>query len=127
MTESVRRVNFNSKKLEMNLTSAFHPLRTLIADLSSARVTIEFLLMAGAVAGLFIGLAVARPAQGCAALLAVPLAMFAYVWWWQSQNPDKLRSISGLDFLFGPLWPSLGAVGGFFVGMLIRSLLQKSR
>ena len=88
-------------------------------------MTIEFLVVAGLVAGLLIGVAVSKPGQGCVLLLAVPVASFAYIWWWQSQNPDKLRSTSALDFVFGPLWPSLGAVAGFFAGILLRSLLQK--
>jgi hypothetical protein len=90
-------------------------------------MTIAMLLGAGFVAGLLLGVAFAEPAYGCAFLLTVSVAMFGYIWWWQSQNPDELRSTSSLDFLFGPLWPSLGAVGGFLAGVLLRTLFQKLR
>ena len=88
-------------------------------------LTITQLLVAGFVAGLLIGIVLSRPKVGCVGLLAVPVGMFAYIWWWQGQNPDKLRSTSGLDFVFGPLWPSLGAIGGYLVGVALRSLLSK--
>jgi len=90
-------------------------------------MTIELLLGAGFVAGLLLGVVFREPAYGCAFLITIPVAMFGYIWWWQSQNPDKLRSTSSLEFLFGPLWPSLGAVGGFIAAMLLRSLLRKLR
>ncbi len=83
-------------------------------------MTIEFLLFWGFVAGLIVGALMAKPQLGCLILLAVPVAMIAYISWWQGENPGKLRSTSGLDFLFGPLWPSLGAIGGLFVGKLMR-------
>jgi hypothetical protein len=88
-------------------------------------MTIEILLVAGFVVGLLIGAASPKPMYGCLFLLAVPVGMFAYMWWWQSQNPDKLHSTSALDLLFGPLWPSLGAIGGFVTALLLRWLLQK--
>ena len=88
-------------------------------------LTITQLLVCGFVAGLLIGIVLPHPKIGCMGLLAVPVAMFAYIWWWQGQNPDKLRSTSGLDFVFGPLWPSLGAIGGYLAGMALRSLLSK--
>lgn len=51
--------------------------------------------------------------------------MVAYISWWQSQHPESLRSTSALDFLFGPLWPSLGAIAGFYAGKLLVSLDAK--
>lgn len=84
-------------------------------------LSIEGLLAIGFVAGLLVGVAVARPKLGCLILLVVPVAMVAYVSWWQGQHPENIRSTSGLDFLLGPLWPSLGAAAGYYAGKLIRS------
>ena len=83
-------------------------------------MSIELLIFLGFVAGLLVGVTARKPAVGCLIMLAVPVAMIAYVAWWQSQNPDQLRSTSALDFVFGPLWPSLGALGGFILGQLLR-------
>lgn len=83
-------------------------------------MTIEMLLIVGALAGIVIGLSFKTPNLGCAALGIVPLAMIAYIYAWQSAHPESLRSTSGLDFVFGPLWPSLGAMGGYVVGTAIR-------
>jgi hypothetical protein len=88
-------------------------------------MTIELLLVCGFVFGLLVGIAVARPGLGCLILVAVPVAMIVYIYGWQSENPDKLRSTSALDFIFGPLWPSLGAIGGLLAGRLLRPLFQK--
>lgn len=84
--------------------------------------SIEGLLAVGAIIGLLVGGALANPKFGCSTLLVVPIAMFAYVSWWQGQHPELLRSTSGVDFVFGPFWPSLGAVAGFLVGRRIRSI-----
>lgn len=83
-------------------------------------MSIELLILCGFVAGLLVGVAVGKKSLGCLILIAVPVATIAYIIWWQSENPDKLRSTSGLDFVFGPLWPSLGAIAGFFAGRLLR-------
>ena len=88
-------------------------------------MSIELLLFCGFLFGLAVGIAVARPGPGCLVLLAVPAAMIAYIYWWQGENPDKLRSTSALDFIFGPLWPSLGAAGGYAVGRLLRPPFRK--
>jgi hypothetical protein len=53
------------------------------------------------------------------------VAMIVYVAWWQGENPDKLRSTSGLDFIFGALWPSLGALAGLFAGDGLKSRLRR--
>ena len=82
------------------------------------------LLALGFVVGIVVGATITRQKLGCTLLLAVPVAMFAYVWWQQGQHPESLRSTSSLDFLFGPLWPSLGAAAGFFGGATLRSLFQ---
>ena len=89
--------------------------------------SIEGLFAVGFAAGLIIGAVIARPKLGCLVLLIVPIAMFAYVAWWQSQNPDKLRSTSSLQFVFGPLWPSLGALAGYYAGPWLRSIVQRRR
>ena len=88
-------------------------------------LSIEGLLAIGFMFGLLIGVAVNRPKLGCFILLAVPVAMVAYVSWWQGEHPENLRSTSGLDFVFGPLWPSLGAIGGYLAGKLLRSLFVR--
>ena len=85
-------------------------------------LSIEGLITLGSLAGLLLGMAVPKQKIGCLILLAVPIAMFFYVGWWQSEHPENLRSTSAVDFLFGPLWPSLGALAGFYAGRWLRSL-----
>ncbi len=90
-------------------------------------MTIEILLVAGALVGLIIGLTFGSPKLGCAALWIVPVAMIAYVHAWQGAHPESIRSTSGLDFLFGPLWPSLGAMGGYVAGISLRIFLLSKK
>lgn len=87
-------------------------------------LTINGSLALGAAVGLLTGLTLPRPKVGCLALLAVPLAMIVFISWWQGEHPENLRSTSGLDFVFGPLWPSLGAVVGYLAGKALRSVLD---
>jgi hypothetical protein len=89
-------------------------------------LSIEGSLAIGVAVGLLVGLLCPRPKLGCIVLLVVPVAMIFFVSWWQGQHPENLRSTSGLDFVFGPLWPSIGATGGYFVGMWFRSLFDKN-
>ena len=89
-------------------------------------LTIEGCLAVGFVAGLAVGSLVAKQKRGCLILFAVPVAMVIFVGWWQGQHPENLRSTSGLDFIFGPLWPSLGAIGGFYAGRGLRALIRRS-
>lgn len=85
-------------------------------------MTIAWMLLAGLLAGLLIGaLPASRPA-GCGLLLFVPAAMLVYVWVWQSQHPESIRSTSALDFIFGPLWPSFGAIAGFALSKVVRGI-----
>jgi len=84
-------------------------------------LTIEGSLFIGAVVGVLIGFFISRPKLGCAVLLIVPVAMIFFISWWQGEHQENLRSTSGLEFLFGPLWPSLGALGGNFIGKRFRS------
>lgn len=90
-------------------------------------MTIENLLVLGFITGLVVGGAMGRRKAGCIILLAVPIAMVAFIAWWQAAHPENIRSTSGLDYIFGPLWPSLGALGGYFTGAMFRSLLRKIR
>ncbi|MCA0211335.1 MAG: hypothetical protein LCH74_19940 [Proteobacteria bacterium] len=82
---------------------------------------IEALLIIGFVVGFFVGLVMPSHKVGCIALLPVPIIMIAYISQWQSQHPENLRSTSALDFIFGPLWPSAGAIAGFYLGRLVRT------
>ncbi|KQM64923.1 hypothetical protein ASE75_07580 [Sphingomonas sp. Leaf17] len=90
-------------------------------------MTIEMLLLAGALIGFIIGLALRNSKFGCAALWIVPLAMIAYVYACQSAHPESLTSTSGLEFLFVPLWASLGAMGGYVIGTSLRYFLLAKR
>jgi hypothetical protein len=89
--------------------------------IESLLLTIQGSLAIGAAIGLLVGLALPRPKMGCVVLLAVPVGMIFFVSWWQGQHPENLRSTSGLDFVFGPLWPSFGAVGAYFIGAWLRT------
>jgi len=90
-------------------------------------MTINMLLLCGAIAGAIIGIVIPRHRVGCLALLLVPIAMVVYVSRWQAAHPENIRSTSGLDFLFMPLWPSLGAVAGFYIVMAFRAWLAERR
>ena len=89
-------------------------------------MTIEGLLIVGAVAGLLIGLTAGSQKMGCSVLCIIPVAMIFYISAEQAQNPESIRSTSALDFVFGPLWPSLGAIGGYSIGKLVRSMWKGS-
>jgi uncharacterized membrane protein YfcA len=89
-------------------------------------LTIEGAIAIGAIVGLLVGIFLPSPKVGCFVLLIVPIAMIFFVNWWQGQHPENLRSTSGLDFIFGPLWPSLGAIGTYFFGIWVRSLFDKN-
>jgi len=88
-------------------------------------VTITMLLILGGLAGLVVGVVLPTQRSGCIALLAVPVAMLVYIHRWQAAHPESLRSTSGLEYVFGPLWPSLGAIGGFVLGRMLRAALTK--
>lgn len=82
-------------------------------------------MMVGAVFGLLIGFFIPRWKLGCLVLLIIPITMFYYVDWWQDQHPEILNSTSGLQYFFGPLWPSFGAMAGYYMGTLARVLFGK--
>ncbi|WP_448664044.1 hypothetical protein ACG3SL_05000 [Sphingomonas sp. CJ20] len=90
-------------------------------------MTINMLLLYGAIAGLVLGSLIARQRIGCIALLIVPIAMVVDVSRWQAAHPENIRSTSGLDFVFSPLWPSLGALAGFYVARMMRAWLVRRR
>lgn len=85
------------------------------------------MLAFGAVLGVLIGLLSPNGRVGCTALWIVPVATVAYIAFWQWQHPENLRSTSALDFLFGPLWPTLGASAGYVAALLLRELLDRAR
>ena len=87
--------------------------------------SIEGALTVGVILGLLVGTFIKHRKLGCSMLVAIPITMVVYVRWWQVEHPESLRSTSALDFLFGPLWPSLGAIGGYYVGVYVRSLFFK--
>ena len=89
------------------------------------RMTIEAMLIVGFVAGLLIGIVLASPKVGCAALLLVPITTIVYIGVWQSQHPENIRSTSALDFVFGPLWPGIGAVAGFVAARAAREMFSR--
>lgn len=88
-------------------------------------MTISVLLLCGVTAGLIVGSALKSHKFGCIFLLAVPVAMIIYISQWQAAHPENLRSTSALDFLFGPLWPSAGAICGFYLARWIRASRNK--
>lgn len=85
--------------------------------------TINMLLLCGAIAGALIGIVIPRHRVGCLVLLIVPIAMIVYVSLWQAAHPENIRSTSALDFFFGPLWPSVGAVVGFYIMLAFKAWL----
>jgi hypothetical protein len=87
-------------------------------------MTVEALMFAGALAGLLFGLTAWSRKIGCVLMALISVAMIVYVAVWQEMHPENLRSTSGLDFMFLPLAPSLGAFGGWSVGAFVRSLLK---
>ena len=86
--------------------------------------TISGALLIGLIIGIVVGGVAPRRKIGCVALLAVPVAMFGYVAWWQGQHPENLTSTSGLDYIFGALWPSIGALAGFYAAQGLRDYLK---
>ncbi|MEW4449713.1 hypothetical protein [Qipengyuania sp. JC766] len=93
-------------------------------DIEKLLLTIEGPFAIGLAAGLLVGLLIRKPKLGCLILLAVPVAMICFISWWQGENPENLRSTSGLDFFFGALWPSLGAIAGYYAGRWFRSFVD---
>lgn len=91
----------------------------------AASMTIEAMLISGAVIGLMTRIFSPSGRVGCTILWIVPIGMIGYIAFWQWQHPENLRSTSSLDFLFGPLWPSFGASVGYVVGGGLRLLVRR--
>lgn len=85
------------------------------------------MLLAGAIVGLLIGLIAPSERLGCSLLGIVPVAMIVFIAVWQGQNTQSLRSTSALEFIFGPLWPSLGGFGGLLLGRVVRAIWKSDR
>lgn len=82
-------------------------------------LSIEATFLIGVILGILAGVLATRKI-GCLLLIPIPIAMFIYIGLWQDQNPESLNSTSALDFVFGALWPSLGALLGMWVGRYLR-------
>lgn len=90
-------------------------------------MSIEILLIIGGVVGLLIGIAAPNVKVGCFVLFLIPVAIIVYIAVWQSQHPENIRSTSALDFIFGPLWPSLSGLCSFGLMRLLRSSADKPK
>ena len=88
-------------------------------------MTLTMLLGYGAIAGVVAGTVLSRQRIGCIALLIVPIATILFVGRWQAAHPESIRSTSGLDFLFIPLWASLAALAGFYGARAARAWLAR--
>ena len=64
---------------------------------------------------------------GCAVLLMVPVAMLFVVHTELSEPSRRPDALDALGYLFGPLWPSLGAIAGFLMGRAARKLILSRR
>jgi len=95
------------------------------AMIENQLLTIEGSVAIGFAIGLLIGSVAREQKLGCFLLFAVPAAMIAHISWWQGEHPENLNSTSGLDFMFGPSWPSLGALAGFYLVRAVRSYLSQ--
>ena len=90
-------------------------------------MTIEFLIVGGAIVGLLSALLIRNARFGCASLWVIPVAMIIVVIVDQHLHPENVRSTSALDFIFAPLWPSLGALVGYVAGRLTQSAINNVR
>ena len=68
------------------------------------------LILAGAIAGAILAAIFGTRPVGWASLLIVPVSAFLFVYWCQNQHPGLLRSTSGLDYVFVPPIPTIGAI-----------------
>jgi hypothetical protein len=87
-------------------------------------MSFTILIMAGALAGAALALIFGARPIGCLSLLVVPVAAIFYVSWWQDQHPENLRSTSGLDYLFVPRVPLIGALATYGVIFFVKDWLQ---
>ncbi len=82
--------------------------------------TIEGLLLIGFIMGALVAYFLSQKI-GCAALITIPIIMLIYIDWWLNNNPDSTSSTSALAYIFVPLWPSMGAIAGYFAVNFIKS------
>lgn len=82
------------------------------------------LISAGALAGAMLAFIFGTRPVGCASLLIVPVLAVLFVGWWQDQHPELLRSTSGLDYLFIPPIPTIGALATYGAIFLLRDWLE---
>lgn len=85
-------------------------------------MAIEAAFLISLIFGFVFGIKIGNPKLGCAALLIVPITIMVHIQIWQSQNPEVIRSTSGLDVVFGSFWPSVGALVGIAVGLTLKIL-----
>lgn len=83
-------------------------------------MTIGLMLFAGGLAGWLIGRLAGSERAGCALLFIIPLSVIVYVAISQTLRPESLRSTSALEYFVNPLWPSIGAILGFGLGLTMR-------
>jgi hypothetical protein len=88
-------------------------------------MTMVDLLAFGTMAGLLIGLAARSDKVGCIVLMFLPVFVVVCTAVEQQLYPERLNPFSGLDFASDPFWFTIGALGGFIGGRLIRILLGK--
>jgi hypothetical protein len=88
-------------------------------------MSLDYVLSGGFAVGVFAGIPFglfgAKPKLVFPLLLILPVAMIPYISRWHDQHPEKITSTSGLDFFFGPLWPVVGAISGFYTGKWLRA------
>ena len=90
-------------------------------------MTIQFLVVVGAIVGLLSAILIRNARLGCASLWVIPVAMIIVVIVDQQLHRENVRSTSALDFIFAPLWPSLGALVGYAAGRLTQSAIKHVR
>jgi hypothetical protein len=86
-------------------------------------LSVETLLIVGFIAGVLGGLFLGSKRVGCWIMAIVPIAAIGYVSWWQGQNPEGIRSTSGLEFVFVPIPPTIAALIGYGSVWLVRDWL----
>ncbi|KWV95232.1 hypothetical protein [Erythrobacter sp. AP23] len=82
------------------------------------------LIGAGALGGAALALIFGTRRVGCASLIVVPISAVLFVSWWQNQHPELLRSTSGLDYLFVPPIPTIGALVAYGAIFFVRDWFE---
>jgi len=89
--------------------------------------SIEAFILAGFIAGLVVGWLAPTSKLGCLVLLGIPFLALGYVSWWLAENPEIKREQAtwAAVYFFGPLWPSVGALLGFYLFRALRDWFRK--